>query len=138
MKRGQAWSLDLLLGVIIFMTMAILFYSTFSGTFSNDNEFSNEADLALERLDASNYPASYNDTPTPFNGYSISEEELAELYGTNYQALKSRLGVASELCIYITDQSGNLISMNVSGTDKFSVGDGSGNVKLADGLNCGQ
>ena len=139
MDKGQAWSMDLLIGVIIFMSMAVFFYLTFLSGLGQQTEFTNEGDLILQGLDGRNYPEGYNSSPVPLRGYSVSRDGLKDLYSSDYNTIQAQLGIQSEVCIFVTDRNGNLVPVeSPSGDEQFSIGEGTEDVKIAEDLNCGE
>lgn len=129
--------MDLLIGVIIFMSMAVFLYITFLTGVGQNTEFTNEADLLLRGLDASNFPEQYNNSPVPLRGYSVDRTELGGLYTSEYNTIRSQLGVDSHVCVYITDSDGNLVGIeDEDGGNVFSIGEGTEDIMIADGLPC--
>ena len=120
-KRGQAWSFDVILAVIIFVTAFFVFYFLLKprtekpvDTLRQDAEF-----IAHELLSNS----------SPFyivESGKINETKLQDLIG-NYPALKNRIKVANDFCIYLEDEEGNIISINTNvlgvGSSKIIISD---------------
>lgn len=136
-KRGQNWTVDLLVGVIIFMSVALLFYSLAQGNLGQQTEFEASADPIVNKLDRQNQPGGYNAAPTPFNGYSVNKTELKELYGSDYSTIKSQLDIQGEFCLTVVDN-GSVTAFNVSGNDQFSFGPGNGDVLVGPDISCGE
>lgn len=136
-RRGQNWTIDLLVGVAIFMSIALLFYSLTSGNLGEQTQFEASADPLVNKLDQQSQSEGYNATPTPFDGYSMNEKELKELYASDYETIKSQLDIQGEFCMMVVEN-GSLVPMNVSGTNQFSYGENDGDVLIGQNIPCGQ
>ena len=136
-RRGQNWTIDLLVGVAIFMSIALLFYSIASGNLGEQTQFEASADPLINKLDRESQPEGYNATPTPFNGYSVNETELKELYASDYDTITSQLDIQGEFCLTVVEN-GSLVPLNVSGNDQFSYGENDSDVLIGNNLSCGQ
>jgi hypothetical protein len=136
-RSGQNWTVDLLVAVVIFLSVSIFFYSAARQNLAQDTSFDNSADNIVNRLDAANYPANYNQTSTPINGYSLTESELETFYSEDYATIKQRLGVQKDFCILIVRPDGAIVRINASGTDKYSVGDPDGPINITSDMRCG-
>lgn len=136
-RRGQNWTVDLLVGVIIFMSIALFFYTMTQTNLGQETTFSQTADPLVDQLNAQNYPEGYNATPVPFQGYSVNEQELKKLYAQNYSEIKAELNIQGEFCLGVT-QNGTLQSFTVDGEEQYSIGENDGDVLITNGTRCGQ
>lgn len=137
-KTGQNWTIDLLVGVVIFLSVAIFFYTILQSNLSEETSFDQTSDELVEKLNAQNYPDDYNGTPVPIEGYSVKEDEMAELYNKNYDQVKEELGIRGDFCMIVVDDQGSLVAFNQSGTEQYSFGRGDGDVVVGDGIRCGE
>jgi len=121
-KRGQSWSFDIALAVVIFILTTITFFA-----FSNSDNtrklgaVQSEAHYILEHAKAENSPLQIVDNQ------EVDEMKLQQFASTNYEELKKEAGVTNDFCIYFEDEEGNVVpiegsngigssSINVSGT----------------------
>jgi hypothetical protein len=119
------------------MSIALLFYSLATGNLGQQTQFEASADPLVNKLDRQSQPEDYNATPTPFNGYSINETELKELYASDYDTVKSQLDIQGEFCMTVVEN-GSLVPVNVSDTNQFSYGENDGDVLIGQNIRCGR
>lgn len=106
-RRGQIWSTDLIIGLLIFALIIVIFYFLLS---SGDKEkihtYSNEADVVAGRFIELGL---VNPDTGEFN-----EELYVELTNMNYEEVREKLGVSGEFCLFIesTDTTPELIIIN--------------------------
>jgi ABC-type glycerol-3-phosphate transport system permease component len=136
-RRGQNWTVDLLVGVIIFLSIALFFYTMTQSNLSQDTTFTQSADPLIDQLNAQNYPEGYNATPVPLQGYTVDRDELKALFAENYSEIKAELNFDNEFCMVLT-RNDSLVSLNVSGTEQYSVGENDGDVLITEDIRCGQ
>ncbi len=112
-KKAQTWSVDLVLGVVIFLLVIVVIYSLIASRPVKDNQLRDDADRIYSKL--SNESTNNDNIPQIINGNSISQDDLANLYGQNYTELKSKLGIKYDFCIIVvTDQNGIISTTNGS------------------------
>jgi len=129
-KKGQAWSLDLIIGVVLFLLILVVVYSLLSSKPTQNNELRSDADKIFTKMDAINNPS--QNLPKVVQGNSLSEDELVKLYGLSYDELKAELGVTDEFCIVVVDDFDSIIEINSS----YSVGSGE-DLSIGEGIYCG-
>lgn len=129
-KKGQAWSLDLIIGVVLFLLILVVVYSLLSSKPTQNNELRSDADKIFTKMDAINNPS--QNLPKVVQGNSLSEDELIKLYGLSYDELKAEMGVTEEFCIVVVDDFDSIIVINNS----YSVGSGE-DLSIGDGIYCG-
>ncbi len=106
-KRGQSWSFDIALAVVIFILTTITFFA-----FSNSDNtrklgvVQSEAHYILEHTKDENSPLQIVDNQ------EVNEEKLQELAAANYDELKKDAGITHDFCIYFEDENGNIIPVN--------------------------
>ena len=110
-KKSQAWSFDIIIGVILFVGAFLAFYVILKQqTEEPVDTLREEAELIASELLSESSPLNVVE-----NG-KINEEKLQQLIG-NYPTLKSQVRVKSDFCIYLEDQEGNVIyiSQDITG-----------------------
>ena len=122
---SQAFSMDIMLAVIIFIGTVLFFYAILNTTQSSKaDELQNDASKVLTDLLSGNPGVKITD------GNTINATKLGELLG-NYSELKSKLKVKNDFCIYFEDEDGNVIYINSTYT-----GIGSGIINVSN-IPCG-
>lgn len=120
--KGQAFSMDLVIGVLIFMLALGIIYSLLAkGTGDESATLRIESEVIAERLTSSSGIAQQN---------QLQMEGLAAVAQSaeiDYDALREQLGVQGEFCIYLTDENGNLVYIQDPATNKKYPGVGSSN-----------
>jgi hypothetical protein len=128
-KRAQTWSVDLVLGVVIFLLIIVIIYSLIASRDTNNSQLRDDADKIYLYLNEND---NNRNLPNVVNGSTLSEEELTKLYRMDYNELKQTLGITSDFCIIVVTDNNALV--NVSG--KSSIGNGE-DVLLAPNIYCG-
>ena len=118
-KKAQTWSVDLIIGVVLFLLIIVIVYSLIASSPQSEQRLRTEADNIYGKFEEQRNPGS--DLPTFIKGNTISLEELEQLSTMNYQEIKTRLGITSDFCIVLVDQYGGII--NVS-SNKTAIGSG--------------
>lgn len=106
MKRGQTFSTDALIAVVLFFMAAImLFYlsepaadSRQAGKLQRDSE---SLILALS--------SEQNTSAVFIKGAKIDTGKLDATVNLSYESLKNQLGVDSDFCVYFEDEQGNIV-----------------------------
>ncbi|MBN2458968.1 hypothetical protein JXB28_01680 [Candidatus Woesearchaeota archaeon] len=127
MGRGQVWSVDVLLAVVIFVSVILVFYVTMTA-----KQKQGLTDLESEATDLK--VALEMDRDFGFlSSDTIDEEKLLAFIGNatnNYTGLKNKLGVKGDFCVFYEDSEGRVIVVD----NKPGIGDSS---VLIDGHPCG-
>lgn len=133
MERGQVWSVDVLLAVVIFVSVILIFYVTMSRQKPDIKELQAESSSLKLELEK-NHELSFilNDQVDELKFQAFIDNAT-----DNYTALKQKLGVKGDFCIFYEDAEGYIIPINDSTNNKLLVGVGNGNVSIA-GTPCGQ
>jgi hypothetical protein len=135
-ERGQAWSMDLVIGVLIFFLAIGVIYTLLLNR--------NTADTTPLRLESEVVATKLTSDPALQVGENnVADPDrmvaLAQRAALDYDQLKADLGVKNEVCIYLQDKDGNLIYL-VNSTDPTKryngIGPGSNELNLS-GLPCG-
>jgi len=137
-SAGQAWSTDLLIGVLIFLVSAGIIVSLLSSQ--------QQEDPAPLRI-SSEVVATKLTQDEQLQVAPDSQLSMADLYAlaqdadTDYQRVKGELGVQDEYCIYLRDENGNLVFIEdpANPDNKYAgIGSGNGAVNLTNqGIPCG-
>ena len=119
MDRAQVWSVDVLLAVVIFVAVILIFYTTM-----NRNRATELQDLEAE---AGNLKLELEQNY--LFGFIIEDEideakfrAFIENATVNYTELKEKLGINGDFCIFFEDSDGNVIVLNVSGSNYTGIG----------------
>nr|MCK4929471.1 hypothetical protein [Nanoarchaeota archaeon] len=119
MGRGQVWSVDVLLAVIIFVSVILIFYVTMTS-----EQKPGLKDLEIEAKDLKielekNYELGF------IEAEEVNETKFGEfinLTKENYSEVKKKLGVKGDFCIFYEDNEGNIILIgNKTGIGNSSV-----------------
>ena len=111
---SQAFSMDIMLAVIIFIGTIFFFYAILNTTQgSKADELQNEASKVLTGVLSKDSGAGIAD------GAKINGTKLEEFLG-NYSDIKSNLKVKNDFCIYFEDESGNIVYINTTQTKNYT------------------
>ena len=107
-RKAQSWSVDIMLGVILFMGAIFLFYAIL-----NSDENANAANL---KDDASTVikAVSSDKSLGIIDDNQINISKAGQLKNISYEELKQRLRVGGDFCIYMEDENGNIVLINDS------------------------
>jgi hypothetical protein len=135
-KKAQTWSVDLVLGVVIFLLVIVIIYSLIASRPGKESQLRDDADriyvsLAGDKASAENI--NMGDVPTIIEGNAISREQLAELYQQDYQTLKEKFGITSDFCILVVTDDNALIMIG----ENTSIGNGE-DVLIGSSIYCGE
>jgi len=121
-KKGQIWSIDLIIGVLIFAAIGISIYAFLAGGSDNDkiSRYTEEAEALTEKLIDMGL---INRDTGEFN--QTVYEQLTQM---DYEDLKDELGVRGDFCLYLEfdDDNPRLLIFNNKtglGSSDFVVGD---------------
>ena len=120
--KSQAFSMDIMIAVIIFMGTIFIFYSIISGgEESKIDELEDDASIVMENI------ATEDSAVRITEGIAIDEEKLEDLLGMDYSEIKKKLRVENDFCIFLEDGEGNIIYLEAGqpgiGSDKIKVSD---------------
>lgn len=120
-KRGQSWSMDLVIGVVIFGFIAVIFYSLLTvQERPSVQQLQGQAQTVEQKLTQDVGPCG----GPVIENQSISQDKLQCLYNLNSTALKQALNTQGNLCIYIEDPNGSvLVVQNDTGAMRIAIGD---------------
>src|SRR3989344_1872448 len=126
-RKSQAWSVDVILAVVIFMGSFFLYYAL-----ANSSPDSEVAGLKADANSVIKQVSNEGNTLSVVSQQEINITKIGELKNLNYDDLKSQLRVDGDFCIYIEDEKGNLVMINES-----YRGVGSQNINIS-GVPCSQ
>ncbi len=132
MRRGQAWSIDLVVGVLIFLLVIGLFYSLLSRNVNDDT-----TQIKIESESIANRLSDNSEYSLLENG-EINSDKIKDFSNKNIDQLKAELGVKNDFCIFFEDDAGHIIPIVVNGSSGqeiyYSIGSQDINVS---GCECG-
>ena len=119
-KYSQAWSIDVMLAIVVFITTIFLFFVFLNPTQkSNVGELRDEASIVLKYIESDDSDLGIVD------GTIVNETKLQELLGKDYQAIKKSLRIKNDFCIFFEDENGNIIYIDAThtgvGSDTITV-----------------
>lgn len=107
--KAQSWSIDIVLGVIVFMGAFFIFYA-----FLNANPNTKARNLNEEASSIIKQVASGDSSMRIIDNNEINMSKTNELKNLSYDELKRRLRVKGDFCIYFEDEKGYLVLINNS------------------------
>ena len=128
--KSQSWSMDMIFGVVIFLTLAIVFLGLMISS-SDTFNLRSEADNIFSRLDSN----SGFEELRIIEGNTIIFSRLQTLAAKDYEVLKAELGINADFCIVLVDSEGGII--NVTG-DRTSIGNPAHGINISGSILCGQ
>ncbi len=124
--KAQSWSIDIALGVIIFMAAFFIFYALLNANPNTKaSNLKEEASIVIKQITSEGQIRIIDNN-------EINISKINELKSLSYEELKRRLRIEGDFCIYLEDEKGNLILINNS-----YRGIGSPNINLS-GTPCSQ
>jgi len=131
MSKGQSWSMDLVIAVVIFGFIAVIFYSlVLIQSKPSVEDLQREAQGINTKLEGT-IPG----CGTIIEGQTVTPQLLQCLFSQNYTQLKQQLGIKANFCLYVEDSNGKLYIVN-NGTSNLT---GFGDPELVvSGTPCGQ
>jgi len=105
--KSQAWSMEVMIAVVLFMGIIFLFFSLFSaGSGTKEKELQEDASKVIGDI--------YSDDPVIgiLDGNRINSTKLENILGMNYSDIKEQLKIRNDFCLYLEDENGNIIYLN--------------------------
>lgn len=118
---GQTVTLDLIIGITIFLTTIALFYYLF-GVDVTKTEEEDAASAVIEGLTGNEY----------FKDGELDSTELETLSSMDCTTMRDFFDTNKNICIYATDKNGRLVELD----DKVAIG--CPGIEVQDGTICGE
>ena len=120
MRKSQAFSMDIMLAIVIFLGAIFITYSVLQGGKGGKaKNLEKDASLVLDNL------ASQDNKVGIVNGIEIDQTKLQALLETTYPQLKEKIRAGSDFCVYLEDEEGNIIYLSNNkvgiGSDKITI-----------------
>ena len=120
--KSQAFSMDIMIAVIIFIGTIFIFYSIISGgEESKIEDLEDDASIVMENV------ATEDSAVRITEGMDVDQEKLEDLLQMEYSEIKEKLRVENDFCIFLEDGEGNIIYLEAGqpgiGSDKIKVSD---------------
>lgn len=131
-RKGQTYSMDLIIGAVIFILLVVIFLALMLVNRSQDYDLRAQVDFLFDGFD------SQSSTPSSiklFQGSSVDSAQVQALFESNYTELKQELGIRDDFCIMFIDSSGGLMGFEVDNQTKYSFGHPS--IMVSENLRCG-
>ena len=107
-KKAQSWSIDIILGVIVFLVAFFVFFIALGEDPTGKiNRLKEEASSIIRQL------VSGEETRI-VDGMEVNVSKTSKLKDTQYDELKRKFRVDSDFCIYVEDNKGNIVLINSS------------------------
>ena len=126
-SKGQTWSVDIILGVALFLILIVVVYMLMATSPLSDLELRRDADLIYSKFDRDK--SVDPEIPSIFLSNTLDNESFQELLDKDYEELRSKLNIKGDFCIVVTYMHGGIHNLS---EDKRSFG------KEADGLVLGR
>lgn len=108
-SKAQSWSIDIIIGVIVFMAAFFIIYALI-----NSDKSATTESLKEEALIVIKQVASGSSSLRVIDGNEINQSRLNELKNLSYVELKRQLRIDGDFCIYVEDENGNIVLLNNS------------------------
>ncbi|MCF7799072.1 hypothetical protein K9M74_04150 [Candidatus Woesearchaeota archaeon] len=118
-RKGQTWSFDLLIAVVIFIVVIGIFYA-----FLADKQNPTDAESLQEEAKAISHLLNCDISPSNFCILKNGEIDQARLraLAEKTPAQLDELGLMGSYCIYLEDANGNLVPVPITGGNKAGIG----------------
>jgi hypothetical protein len=123
-QKSQAFSMDIMIAIGIFIIGIIVFLVLMSGNSQKDvtNRLTTESEAVPQRLMAQDTSSMTN--ATFIVDSKVDETLLSQTLEKPYDDLKRQVGVTSDFCIHFEDEEGNIIDLDESPCRvRYSIGD---------------
>ena len=108
-SKAQSWSVDVIMGAVIFMVAFLIIYSLINSNQSSKvSELKEEASIVIKQIDADGSAIRMIDNN------EVNQSRLNQLKNLSYDELKRELKINGDFCIYLEDDKGNLVLLNNS------------------------
>ncbi|MBN1175358.1 hypothetical protein JXA48_01820 [Candidatus Woesearchaeota archaeon] len=137
-KRGQTWSFDLVIAVILFIVVVAVFYAFLANR--NTNTGAQEQQDYAKAVSTKLVCDAAESSPYCFiEQGNIIEEKLQELPDFSYESIRSDMGIQGDFCVYmvVVDENGveRIVPFD-DGTGNQYAGVGSPEFELSENIAC--
>lgn len=119
-KKGQTWSFDLIVAVVLFVIVIALFYTFLSGDNSKTDKVTMMESSVQTISSKLNCDLSSDESICIIKKGHLKNDSLNSFSSKDYEDLKVSLGIKGDFCIYLIDKDGYYVPMG----DKIGVGSG--------------
>jgi hypothetical protein len=136
-KQAQIFSLDTIIGVVIFLVVFTIFFGIISKNAENEGVqgLSNQGEQLINQMTIAQGDGAQNKILIIDNG-QLDEDKLQNFADTfDYDTLKTELGIDGEFCIFFEDENGNIVDMSDITSDYGIYGYGSDKISVS-GSSC--
>ena len=129
--KGQAWSIDIIIAVVLFVAAFMFFYVTISGAPTSETTA-----ILIEDGEQLATMLTSDTELSVVKENKLSDSKVIKVSDISYEEIRRIAGLKSDFCIHFEDESGNII--NVTGVQ--SIGNSEVNITFKTGVvtSCGQ
>lgn len=133
-KRGQAWSIELIASLSVFIVIIIaVFVSLGSNSENPVQELQTKSQQFIGRFYSTE--SSEQQAYSFIDDNTIDTTKLGQLSTLDYATLKAQLGLSDDFCIILVDTDNNIIPIQ-GDNNRTYYGIGSNNIKVASNVAC--
>lgn len=107
--KAQSWSIDVILGVLVFMAAFFVFYAVL-----NTDQGAKVGDLKRDASVIVKEISSGDSLLSIVDGNEINVSKVNDLKNLSYGELKRRLRIENDFCLYFEDDKGYIVIINNS------------------------
>lgn len=108
-SKAQSWSVDITIGVVIFMVAFLAIYSIINSNQSSKiSRLKEDASIVIKQVDSDGSVIKI------INNNEVNISRLNQIKNLSYGQLKRELRIEGDFCIYLEDDKGNLVLLNNS------------------------
>ena len=111
-NKAQAWSIDIIIGVILFLILIVVVYTLVATSPLGNLELRRNADNIYTKLDETKNEDP--NIPKIISGNIIKDENIQQLLEKDYNELKNALGITGDFCIVITYTHGGIHNLSTT------------------------
>lgn len=121
-KQGQSWSIDVIIGVIIFVLVIAIFYAVLSSDSEGGIEsLQTDRENALTKIGIGDNSEKLN----LFDNGIINQSQYNQICDNyDYEQVKSILGIENDFCIFLEDEEGEIIPCGTGASKTWGIGNG--------------
>lgn len=136
-KRAQSWSMDLVIGFVIFLLAVGIIYAVLTSK-SKEDTAPLRVDSEAVATKLTTPEASQDQKVLVADKNQLDIGKLNDLTQADYNKLKQQFGVNNDFCIYLLDENGNTVYLRDSaGKNYTGIGPNSTKFNIS-GTPCGR